>query len=109
MVKKALNNIIKNDETSNQFMLEEKKLTGLLSIVKSQPEIQEYSVDVLFMQHLSKAIRNAKSVKSSKGNQKEQIKELISRSIESDDIVDVFAMAGLERADLEGKQGYRNL
>jgi type I restriction enzyme R subunit len=52
------------------------------------------------MQHLSKAIRNAKSVKSSKGNQKEQIKELISRSIESDDIVDVFAMAGLERADI---------
>jgi type I restriction enzyme, R subunit len=100
LVKKALNNIIKNDETSNQFMLEEKKLTGLLSIVKSQPEIQEYSVDVLFMQHLSKAIRNAKSVKSSKGNQKEQIKELISRSIESDDIVDVFAMAGLERADI---------
>jgi len=100
LVKKALNSIIKNDETSNQFMLEEKKLTGLLSIVKSQPEIQEYSVDVLFMQHLSKAIRNAKSVKSSKGNQKEQIKELISRSIESDDIVDVFAMAGLERADI---------
>jgi type I restriction enzyme R subunit len=25
---------------------------------------------------------------------------LISRSIESDDIVDVFAMAGLERADI---------
>jgi len=33
-------------------------------------------------------------------NQKDQIKELISRSIESDEIVDVFAMAGLERADI---------
>lgn len=100
LVRKALNDIIKNDEESNQFILEEKKLTGLLSIVKSQPQIQEYSVDVLFAQHLSKAIRNAKSVKSSRGNQKEQIKELISRSIESEDIVDVFAMAGLERADI---------
>jgi type I restriction enzyme R subunit len=100
LVRKALNSIIKYDETANQFMLEEKKLTGLLSIVKSQPEIQEYAVDVLFMQHLSKAIRNAKSVKGTRTNQKDQIKELISRSIESDEIVDVFAMAGLERADI---------
>jgi type I restriction enzyme R subunit len=100
LVKKGLSAIIKYDEPSNQFMLEEKKLTGLLSIVKSQPEIQEYAVDVLYIQHLSKAVRNAKSVKSSRGNQKDQIKELISRSIESDDIVDVFAMAGMERADI---------
>ena len=100
LVKNALNSIIKYDETSNQFMLEEKKLTGLLSIVKSQPEIQEFAVDVLFMQHLSKAIRNAKSVKGTRGDQKDLIKDLISRSIESDDIVDVFAMAGLEHADI---------
>lgn len=100
LIKKALNAIIKYDETANQFMLEEKKLTGLLSIVKSQPEIQEFAVDVLFIQHLSKAIRNAKSVRGTRGDQKDQIKELISRSIESDDIVDVFAMAGLERADI---------
>jgi type I restriction enzyme R subunit len=100
LVRKALNSIIKYDEPANEFMLEEKKLTGLLSIVKSQPEIQEYSVDVLFMQHLSKAIRNAKSVKGTRTGQKDQIKELISRSIESDEIVDVFALAGLERADI---------
>ncbi len=100
LVKKALNSIIKHDEPANQFMLEEKKLTGLLSIVKSQHDIQEYTVDVLFIQHLSKAIRNAKTIKGTKGNQKEQIKDLISRSIESEDIVDVFAMAGLERADI---------
>ncbi|WP_232505638.1 type I restriction enzyme endonuclease domain-containing protein [Flavobacterium crassostreae] len=100
LIRKALNGIIKYDEAANQFMLEEKKLKGLLSIVKSQPQIQEHSVDVLFIQHLSKAIRNAKSVKGTRTNQKDQIKELISRSIESDDIVDVFAMAGLERADI---------
>ena len=100
LVRKALNGIIKFDEPSDNFMLEEKKLTGLLSIVKSQTEIQEYAVDILFIQHLSKAIRNAKSVKGNGRDQKDQIKELISRSIESDDIVDVFAMAGLERADI---------
>jgi len=100
LVRKALNGIIKFDEPSDTFMLEEKKLTGLLSIVKSQSEIQEHAVDVIFIQHLSKAIRNAKSIKGNGKGAKDQIKELISRSIESDDIVDVFAMAGLERADI---------
>ena len=100
IVKKAVNNLLKYDETSDTFMLEEKKLTGLLSIVKSQAEIQEFAVDVLFVQHVSKAIRNAKSTKRGSRNAAEQVKELISRSIESDDIIDVFAMAGIERADI---------
>ena len=100
LVSSTLNGILKFDDLSNQLMLEEKKLTGLLSIVKSQTEIQEYAIDVLFIQHLSKAIANSKSIKGNGRDKKDQIKELISRSIESEDIVDVFAMAGLERADI---------
>jgi type I restriction enzyme R subunit len=53
-----------------------------------------------FIQHLSKAIWNAKSVKGIRTNQKDQIKELINEASSPDDIVDVFAMAGLERADI---------
>ncbi|MAO49498.1 MAG: type I restriction-modification system endonuclease [Pusillimonas sp.] len=100
LVKKAVNAVIKYDEDSEDFMIAEKSLTGLLSIVKSQPAIQEFAVDVLFIQHVSKAVRNAKSVKTSRNEQKEKIKELISRSIESEDIVDVFAMAGIEKPDI---------
>ena len=100
LVRKGLNDILKYDEIANQFMLEEKKLTGLLSIVKSQTEIQEFAVDILFIQHLSKAVRNAKTVKGKGKATLNQVKELISRSIESDDIVDVFALAGIERADI---------
>ena len=100
LVKKVVNAVIKYDEDSEDFMKAEKSLTGLLSIVKSQPAIQEFAVDVLFIQHVSKAVRNAKSVKTSRNEQKEKIKELISRSIESEDIVDVFAMAGIEKPDI---------
>ena len=100
LVRSGLNAIIKLEDESNEFMLEEKKLTGLLSIVKSQSEIQEYALDILFIQHLSKAIRNAKTIKGNGKNQKDQIRELISQSIDSDDIIDVFAMAGIERADI---------
>jgi type I restriction enzyme R subunit len=100
LVKQALNALLKYDEVAERFMVEEKKLTGLLSIVKSQPEIQEYAIDILFAQHLSKAIRNAKTPKGNGKATLNEIKELISRSIESDDIVDVFAMAGIEKADI---------
>lgn len=100
LVKNALNNIIKYDEDANNFMLAEKKLSGLLAIVKSQTAIQKVAIDVLFIQHVSKAIRNAKSVSSSRAEQKERIKELISQSIDSEDIVDVFAMAGIEKPDI---------
>jgi len=100
LVKSGLNYVIKYDEDANNFMKAEKKLSGLLSIVKSQPAIQEFAVDVLYIQHVSKAVKNAKSVKSSRSEQREQIKELISQSIDSEDIVDVFAMAGIEKPDI---------
>ncbi|MCZ8145837.1 type I restriction endonuclease subunit R [Flavobacterium sp.] len=100
LVKQALNALLKYDEVAERFMVEEKKLTGLLSIVKSQPEIQEYAIDILFSQHVSKAIRNAKTPGGNIRSTQNEIKELISRSIESDDIIDVFAMAGIEKADI---------
>ncbi|SDH29576.1 type I restriction endonuclease subunit R [Winogradskyella thalassocola] len=100
LVKAALNHVIKYDEDANNYMKAEKTLSSLLSIVKSQTEIQDFAVDVLFAQHVSKALRNAKSVTSSRGEQKERIKELISQSIDSEDIVDVFAMAGIEKPDI---------
>ena len=100
LVKAALNHIIKDDEASMEFMKAEKTMSGLLSIVKSQSAIQHTVVDVLFIQHVSKAVRNAKSVTTTRGEQKEKVKELISQSIDSEDIVDVFAMAGIERPDI---------
>ncbi|WP_047547424.1 type I restriction endonuclease subunit R [Psychroserpens sp. Hel_I_66] len=100
LVKQGLNAIIKYDEDAENFMKAEKTLSSLLSIVKSQPQIQEYAIDVLFIQHVSKAVRNAKSVKSSRSEQQEKIKDLISQSIDSEDIVDVFAMAGIEKPDI---------
>ncbi|WP_318905076.1 type I restriction enzyme endonuclease domain-containing protein [Oceanihabitans sediminis] len=100
LVKLAVNAVIKYDEDSNNFMLAEKKLSGLLFIEKSQPAIQDAAVDVLFIQHVSKAVSNVKLVKSSRSEQKEKIKEVISQSIDSDDIVDVFTMGGIEKPDI---------
>jgi type I restriction enzyme R subunit len=101
LVKAASNHILKDDDTANSFLIEEKKMTGLLSIVKNQPEnIADYVVDVLFAQHIASAVRKLKSVKSTRNQQREQIKDIISRSIESEDIIDVFAMAGIDQPDI---------
>ncbi len=101
LVKSASNEIVKSDDAASKFMSEEKKMTGLVSIVKNQDDaIKDYRVDILFIQHVAAAIRKMKSVKTERNNQRDQIKEIISRSIESDEIVDVFAMAGIEKPDI---------
>lgn len=101
LVKEGVNAIVKDDEHANEFMKQEKKMTGLLSIVKNQPDrIDHLVLDVLYIQHVSKAVRKIKSVRSSRTKQKERVKELISQSIESEDIIDVFSMAGIERPDV---------
>lgn len=101
LVKKGLSKIVKDDEKALAFLAEAKKMTGLVAIVKNQIEaIQDYVLDVLFIQHLSVSLRKTKSVKSTRNHQRQQIKALISESIESEDIIDVFAMAGIERPDI---------
>jgi type I restriction enzyme R subunit len=100
LVHKGVNHVIKFDEDANNFMKEEKKLSGLLSIVKSQPAIQDFALDVLYIQHVSKAVKNATTITSPRGGQNDMIRELISQSIDSEDIVDVFAMAGIEKPDI---------
>ncbi|MEZ4939014.1 MAG: type I restriction endonuclease subunit R, partial [Crocinitomicaceae bacterium] len=101
LVKQACNELVKLDDVAKSFMTEEKKLTGLVAIVKNQrTEIADYAADVRFIQHTARAVRKIKSVKSERNKQKDQIKEIISRSIESEDIIDVYAMAGIEKPDI---------
>jgi len=93
--------ILKNDDTAQQFMVAEKKMTGLLSIVKNNPEVvAPHSSTITCVQHVSAIVRKAKSVKSDRRKKREHVKELISQSIDSEDIIDVFAMAGIERPDI---------
>ncbi len=100
LVSNALNHIVKDDELSQHFMLAEKRMTALLTIIASHPRLQEISTDILFYQHLGMAVRKVKHPQTNIKNRGEQVKELIHRSIESDDIIDVYAMAGLDKPDI---------
>jgi type I restriction enzyme R subunit len=100
LVSKAVNFIVRDDDHVDQFMLAEKTMSGLVSIVKSHPRIEEIALDVIFLQHVGAAVRKAKRPVVPLKKKAEQIKDLISRSIESDEIIDVYKMAGIEKPDI---------
>ncbi|WP_233555545.1 type I restriction endonuclease subunit R [Pontibacter oryzae] len=100
LVSQTTNHFVSDDELCKAFMLNEKKLSSLAPIVKNHASINAISVDLIFFQHVGAAVRKVKypttNIKKSQG----QIKDLIHRSIESEDVVDVFQMAGIERFDI---------
>lgn len=100
LISNATNYLVAEDDRCQQFLREEKKLSSLLPIVKSHADINEIGIDLIFFQHLGVAVRKIKyptvNIKKKEG----QIKELIHRSIESEEVVDVFEMAGIRRFDI---------
>lgn len=100
LINRGANAILKTDQLAQNFMKDEKVLTGLVSIVKSREELSEYALDVIYIQHVSAAVRKAKSITVAKKDTQKKIRDLISQSIESEELIDVFAMAGIEKPDV---------
>jgi type I restriction enzyme R subunit len=100
LVATATNYLVAEDERCQQFMLEEKRLSSLMPIIKNYPDVKEIGLDLVFFQHLGAAVRKVKFPITNIRKKEGQIKELIHRSIESDEVVDVFQMAGIDRFDI---------
>ncbi|RYY45253.1 MAG: type I restriction endonuclease subunit R [Chitinophagaceae bacterium] len=100
MVCSATNHIVSDEEGSKEFMLNEQMLSGLATVLKSYPAIHEISLDIVFLQHVGAAVRKIKNPAVNIRKKEGQIKELIHRSIVSEEVVDVFQMAGIEKFDI---------
>ncbi len=100
LMQEAVNHTVADEDRTNDFLLHEKMMTGLSTIVKSHPGIKEVSLDIIFLQQLGAAVRKIKYPQSNIRKKEQQVKELIHRSIESEAVVDVFQMAGIERFDI---------
>lgn len=100
LVARSVAHILRNDETSKAFLLDLKRLNAYFTLVKSHKRLSEVGLDILYLQHVGKAVRKVKYPVTQKRKAEQKIKNLISESIESEEIIDVFAMAGLERADI---------
>ncbi|WP_317133168.1 type I restriction enzyme endonuclease domain-containing protein [Adhaeribacter rhizoryzae] len=82
LVMRAVNILVADEEVCKQFMQNEKKLSALVPIVKSHPNINEVAVDILFFQHVGAAVRKIKYPQTNIKKKESQIKERIHRSIE---------------------------
>jgi type I restriction enzyme, R subunit len=96
----SANHLVTDEELCKTFMLNEKKLSSLAPIIKSHSSINELSADIVYLQHVGAVLRKIKNPKQNIKKSQGQIKELIHRSIESEEVVDVFQMAGIERFDI---------
>jgi len=96
----ALNHLVKDDKLCQEFQLAEKRMSALVPLIKSHPRIQEVTTDILFFQHLGVTVGKVKNPPRETKLKADQIKDLIQRSIESEDIIDVYAMAGIEKPDI---------
>ncbi|MDO6391874.1 type I restriction endonuclease subunit R [Pontibacter sp. BT731] len=100
LVQHVVNHLVAEDELSKVFMLNEKKLSSLAPIIKSHDNINELAADIVYLQHVGAALRKAKNPDRNIRKAATQVKDLIHRSIESEEVVDVFQMAGIERFDI---------
>lgn len=100
LISTVVNSIVAEEERSKDFLLFEKRLSGLAPIIKSHDEIEEITLDIIFFQHVGAAVRKIKYPVTNIRQKEGQIKELIHRSIESEAVVDVFAMAGIPKFDI---------
>lgn len=81
-------------------MLNENKLSSLAPIIKSHDNITELATDIVYLQHVGPALRKAKNLDRIIRESAMKVKDLIHRSIESEEVADVFQMAGIERFDI---------
>ncbi|MBS1615867.1 MAG: type I restriction endonuclease subunit R [Bacteroidetes bacterium] len=96
----ATNHIVSDEDGTKDFLLNEQKLSGLLPVIKSYPAVSELALDILFLQHVGAAVRKVKYPTTNIRKKEGQIRELIHRSISSEEVVDVFEMAGIEKFDI---------
>ena len=95
-----INGLLINDETTDRFLLEERKLSELVAMTNSDSRIWDIQEEVALIQKIRQAIRKIKNPPGAQRQENERIKDLISRSLQSHTIVDLAAMYDLDKIDI---------
>lgn len=95
-----VNDLLQSDAVTDSFLLEERKLTELVAITNSDQRIWTIQEEVAVIQKIREVIRKIKMPPGPRRIKNERIKDLISKSIESQKIVDLAAMYDLDHIDI---------
>ena len=98
--KKVINDLLQTDPITDNFLREERKLSELVSMTSSDKRIWEIQDDVAIIQKIRKTIRKIKFPPGPQREKNERIKDLISKSLESQEIVDLAKMYDLDIIDI---------
>ena len=97
---KVVNDLMATEETTENFLTEERKLSELMAMTNSDPRIWEIQEEVAVVQKFRELIRKIKFPPGKARKENERIKDLISKSLQSHAIVDLAAMYDLDQIDI---------
>jgi type I restriction enzyme R subunit len=95
-----VNNLLKDDATTENFLKQEKKLSELVAMTSSDERIWDVQEEIGIIQKLREQIRKIKYPPGPQRAKNERIKDLISKSLASQAIVDLAAMYDLDKIDI---------
>ncbi len=90
-----------DEERSERFLQTELRLTSSFLLVKHLDNCSVYADDVIFCQRVRKQIGKVSPGGKKKGHELDKVvRDLVDDNVESEGVVDIFAAAGLEKADI---------
>jgi type I restriction enzyme R subunit len=95
-----VNSLLASDEVTDAFLHEERKLTELVAMTSSDERIWDIQEGVGIIQKIRGAIRKIKIPPGPQRKKNDKIKDLISKSLESQKIVDLASMYDLDQIDI---------
>jgi len=96
----VVNNLLKSDPVTDEFLLEEQKLAELVAMTSSDPRVWEIQEELAIIQKIRQLIRKIKFPPGPRREKNEKIKDLIGKSLESQEIVDLAKMYNLDKIDI---------
>ncbi|AVI50932.1 type I restriction endonuclease subunit R [Pukyongia salina] len=95
-----VNKLLETDVITDEFLNEERKLSELVAMTNSDKRIWAIQEEVSVIQKIRQVIRKIKNPPAIQRKKNDRIKDLISKSIESNEIVDLAQMFNLDKIDI---------
>jgi len=90
-----------DDERCERFLQAELRLTTAFLLVKQLDDCRPFADEVIFCQRVRKQIKKLTPGVKKKGHDLDKaVRDLVDDSVESEGVVDIFAAAGIEKADI---------
>lgn len=102
----AMEHILQHNETKSRFTKAVTELTHTFSIATPSPESEEIRDDVWFFQAIKAGIAKLGTSggwddkRKSTDHYSNAIKQIVSKAVQSEDVMDLFSLAGIDKPDI---------